>query len=208
VPTVLVVDETPVAFERVPEAARDFSERRAELWPDAARRIARTSSWQRAEGWPAMPRDSAARLSAEQRSTETDRRAGRQRSTGLRCDSGGNRLLDTTPHPPHGDEARNRSAGYDGQAHEERRPLPRGLTPRVPADRFGAATGGPTGHACALNGLRGAAALGLAAQRLGPTRQLALAAATGPAHLVDGAGRPALPTSEMHARCVPRSTSR
>jgi hypothetical protein len=34
VPTVLVVDETPVAPERVLEAARDFSERRAELWPD------------------------------------------------------------------------------------------------------------------------------------------------------------------------------
>jgi hypothetical protein len=34
VPTVHVVDETPVAPERVLEAARDFSERRAELWPD------------------------------------------------------------------------------------------------------------------------------------------------------------------------------
>lgn len=34
VPTVHVVDETPVAPERVLEAARDFSERRAEMWPD------------------------------------------------------------------------------------------------------------------------------------------------------------------------------
>jgi hypothetical protein len=34
VPTVHVVDETPVSPERVLEAARDFSERRAELWPD------------------------------------------------------------------------------------------------------------------------------------------------------------------------------
>ena len=34
VPTVRVVDETPVVPERVLEAARDFSERRAELWPD------------------------------------------------------------------------------------------------------------------------------------------------------------------------------
>jgi hypothetical protein len=34
VPTVHVVDETRVAPERVLEAARDFSERRAELWPD------------------------------------------------------------------------------------------------------------------------------------------------------------------------------
>jgi hypothetical protein len=34
VPTVHVVDETPVASERVLEAARDFSERRAEMWPD------------------------------------------------------------------------------------------------------------------------------------------------------------------------------
>jgi hypothetical protein len=34
VPTVRVVDETPVAPERVLEAARDFSERRAEMWPD------------------------------------------------------------------------------------------------------------------------------------------------------------------------------
>lgn len=33
-PTVHVVDETPVAPERVLEAARDFSERRAEMWPD------------------------------------------------------------------------------------------------------------------------------------------------------------------------------
>ena len=33
-PTVHVVDETPVSPERVLEAARDFSERRAELWPD------------------------------------------------------------------------------------------------------------------------------------------------------------------------------
>ena len=33
-PTVHVVDETPVAPERILEAARDFSERRAELWPD------------------------------------------------------------------------------------------------------------------------------------------------------------------------------
>jgi len=33
-PTVHVVDTTPVAAERVLEAARDFSERRAELWPD------------------------------------------------------------------------------------------------------------------------------------------------------------------------------
>jgi hypothetical protein len=29
-----VVDKTPVASDRVLEAARDFSERRAELWPD------------------------------------------------------------------------------------------------------------------------------------------------------------------------------
>jgi hypothetical protein len=34
VPTVHVVDHTPVAPERVLEAARDFSERRAEMWPD------------------------------------------------------------------------------------------------------------------------------------------------------------------------------
>lgn len=34
VPTVHVVDQTPVAAERVLEAARDFSPRRAELWPD------------------------------------------------------------------------------------------------------------------------------------------------------------------------------
>jgi len=34
VPTVRVVDETSVAPERVLEAARDFSERRAEMWPD------------------------------------------------------------------------------------------------------------------------------------------------------------------------------
>jgi hypothetical protein len=34
VPTVHVVDDTPVAPDRVLEAARDFSERRAELWPD------------------------------------------------------------------------------------------------------------------------------------------------------------------------------
>jgi hypothetical protein len=34
VPTVHVVGETPVAPHRVLEAARDFSERRAELWPD------------------------------------------------------------------------------------------------------------------------------------------------------------------------------
>lgn len=33
-PQVRVVDETPVAPERVMDAARDFSERRAELWPD------------------------------------------------------------------------------------------------------------------------------------------------------------------------------
>ena len=33
-PTVHVVEETPVAPERVLEAARDFSERRAEMWPD------------------------------------------------------------------------------------------------------------------------------------------------------------------------------
>lgn len=34
VPTVHVVDETPVAPELVLEAARDFSPRRAEMWPD------------------------------------------------------------------------------------------------------------------------------------------------------------------------------
>lgn len=34
VPAVHVVEETPVPPERVLEAARDFSERRAELWPD------------------------------------------------------------------------------------------------------------------------------------------------------------------------------
>ena len=33
-PTVHVVEEAPVAPERVLEAARDFSERRAEMWPD------------------------------------------------------------------------------------------------------------------------------------------------------------------------------
>lgn len=33
-PTVHVVDRTPVAAERVLEAARDFSARRAEMWPD------------------------------------------------------------------------------------------------------------------------------------------------------------------------------
>src|ERR671919_231135 len=33
-PRVHVVDETPVPPERVLEAARDFSERRAEMWPD------------------------------------------------------------------------------------------------------------------------------------------------------------------------------
>ncbi len=33
-PTVHVVDTTLVAAERVLEAARDFSDRRAELWPD------------------------------------------------------------------------------------------------------------------------------------------------------------------------------
>ena len=33
-PTVHVVDQTPVTPERVLEAARDFSERRAEMWPD------------------------------------------------------------------------------------------------------------------------------------------------------------------------------
>jgi len=33
-PTVHVVDETPVPPARVLEAARDFSPRRAELWPD------------------------------------------------------------------------------------------------------------------------------------------------------------------------------
>jgi len=34
VPTVHVVEEAAVAPERVLEAARDFSERRAEMWPD------------------------------------------------------------------------------------------------------------------------------------------------------------------------------
>lgn len=34
VPAVHVVEETPVPPERVLEAARDFSVRRAELWPD------------------------------------------------------------------------------------------------------------------------------------------------------------------------------
>jgi hypothetical protein len=34
VPTVHVVEETSVAPERVLAAARDFSERRAEMWPD------------------------------------------------------------------------------------------------------------------------------------------------------------------------------
>jgi hypothetical protein len=34
VPSVHVVDETPVAPKRVLDAARDFSERRAEMWPD------------------------------------------------------------------------------------------------------------------------------------------------------------------------------
>ena len=33
-PRVHVVDETPVSPERVLEAARDFSERRADMWPD------------------------------------------------------------------------------------------------------------------------------------------------------------------------------
>lgn len=33
-PTVHVVDQTPVVAERVLEAARDFSEQRAEMWPD------------------------------------------------------------------------------------------------------------------------------------------------------------------------------
>ena len=33
-PRVHVVDQTPVTPERVLEAARDFTERRAELWPD------------------------------------------------------------------------------------------------------------------------------------------------------------------------------
>ena len=33
-PTVHVTDETPLPPERVLEAARDFSERRADLWPD------------------------------------------------------------------------------------------------------------------------------------------------------------------------------
>ena len=33
-PAVHVVDYTPVSAERVLEAARDFSERRADLWPD------------------------------------------------------------------------------------------------------------------------------------------------------------------------------
>ena len=33
-PTVHIVDETPVSPERVIEAARDFSARRADLWPD------------------------------------------------------------------------------------------------------------------------------------------------------------------------------
>lgn len=33
-PTVHVVDQTPVAAERVLAAARDFSEQRAEMWPD------------------------------------------------------------------------------------------------------------------------------------------------------------------------------
>jgi hypothetical protein len=34
VPAVRVVEETPVPPERVLEAARDFSDRRADLWPD------------------------------------------------------------------------------------------------------------------------------------------------------------------------------
>jgi hypothetical protein len=34
VPKVHVIDETPLAPERVLDAARDFSERRADLWPD------------------------------------------------------------------------------------------------------------------------------------------------------------------------------
>jgi hypothetical protein len=34
VPKVHVIDETPVASKRVLDAARDFSERRADLWPD------------------------------------------------------------------------------------------------------------------------------------------------------------------------------
>jgi hypothetical protein len=34
VPTVQVVDTTPVAPDRVIEAAHDFSQRRAEMWPD------------------------------------------------------------------------------------------------------------------------------------------------------------------------------
>jgi hypothetical protein len=34
VPTVHVVDTTPIPPERVLEAARDFSEHRADLWPD------------------------------------------------------------------------------------------------------------------------------------------------------------------------------
>jgi hypothetical protein len=34
VPTVHVVDQTSVAAQRVLEAARDFSEQRAEMWPD------------------------------------------------------------------------------------------------------------------------------------------------------------------------------
>lgn len=33
-PAITVVDRTPVPPERVLEAARDFSERRSELWPD------------------------------------------------------------------------------------------------------------------------------------------------------------------------------
>lgn len=33
-PTVHVVDESPVPAEQVLEAARDFSDRRADLWPD------------------------------------------------------------------------------------------------------------------------------------------------------------------------------
>jgi Polyketide cyclase / dehydrase and lipid transport len=34
VPTVQVTDETPIPAARVLEAARDFTERRAEMWPD------------------------------------------------------------------------------------------------------------------------------------------------------------------------------
>lgn len=36
VPAVRVVEETPLPPDRVLEAARDFSERRTELWPDVS----------------------------------------------------------------------------------------------------------------------------------------------------------------------------